>query len=134
MTYVDLLGTAAEGGIVLLDEVPTNLILGDVGGRVVGLGGCGRVGGGVAGSGVATLLYRTIAVLGNEGAVDSGFGSHFEETKKRTGASELWRVDTISGETTVSAAGSKIKSPERSNGGVRDRCFVVWESLTSKVR
>jgi hypothetical protein len=35
MTYVDLLGAAAEGGVVLLDKVPTNLILGNVGSRVV---------------------------------------------------------------------------------------------------
>ena len=80
MTYVNLLGTAAEGGVVLLDKVPTNLILGNVGGRVVRLGRCGR--GRVAGGGVARLLYRAIAVLRDESAVDSGFGSHCEETKK----------------------------------------------------
>jgi hypothetical protein len=81
MTYVNLLGAAAEGGVVLLDKVPTNLILGNVGSRVVCLSRYGR--GVVAGGSVAGLLYRAIAVLRDEGAVDSGFGSHFEETKKR---------------------------------------------------
>jgi hypothetical protein len=80
LTYVDLFGAAAESGVVLLDEVPTNLILGNIGSRVVRLGRDGRRV--VAGGGVARL-YRAIAVLRDEVAIDSGFGSHFDRTKKR---------------------------------------------------
>jgi hypothetical protein len=118
-TYVDLLGAAAESGVVLLDKVPTNLILGNVGGRVVRLGRCGRVRGRVGGSGVTTLLYRAIAVLRDEGAVDSGFGSHCEEPRS---GQERWiagsRYDVWREK--VSTAFSEAVAPERSDSGVRD--------------
>lgn len=55
-TYVKLLGRLAQGGVVLLNEVPTDLILTEVGVR-------SRRGGGISGSsdgrliGIALVLF-----------------------------------------------------------------------------
>lgn len=109
LTYVDFFGAAAEGRVVLLHEVPADLVLGNVGSRVVRLG---RRRGRVAGGGVARLIYRAITILRDEGAVHSGFRSHCEETKKRTDASNsaARKIGTMSDDATVSALGFSIQS------------------------
>jgi hypothetical protein len=57
-THVKLLGCAAQSGVVLLDEVPSDLILGDLGLRSSGGGGVG------GGSGCLVVVLRGVCVVG----------------------------------------------------------------------
>lgn len=51
-TYMELLGAAAQGGVVLLHKVPTNLILGQVAVATVAIGLGGSV-----------LLWSTLVLV-----------------------------------------------------------------------
>lgn len=83
-THVELLWAAAECGVILLDEIPSNLVLWNLAGSVVGRGGArcggsvstvgGLGGGGVGVSGVV-LLYRAVTLVGGVVAVDRNGGS-----------------------------------------------------------
>lgn len=65
-TYVELASVLAQGGVVLLDEVPADLILGVRGGRrgLRGLGSVGRVVGrlGIGRSSAILLLVHSVSV------------------------------------------------------------------------
>lgn len=71
-THVELLGCAAEGGVVLLDKVPTDLVLGDLRLRVGGGRGWGGRGccGCCLGVGLRGVLLLVEVLLGRVGAVD----------------------------------------------------------------
>ena len=61
-TYIEALGALAEGGVVLLDEVPADLVLGDLGRAAVVAGLALGSLGSVAGGGGVVGLRRIAAI------------------------------------------------------------------------
>lgn len=127
-TYVKLLGGLAQGGVVLLNEVPANLVVGELATVRVGLGRSVNAGWGsrVSLEGTLVLLLLTKAAVGGhdcgrfgrgrDGIVD-GDGDDSRDGRGTKNSARTWREE----EAVVARADSEApKDGARTEPGFED--------------